>query len=128
MADTIPVDPEALRADVRDKYGEVALRPDGQFHPSRSERCIRASMLSTPAPGGGFDSRPPSSCRRSAPFAPAVLQFADIANGKPLPDAAVCEDPFGGSAGEPTPAPMTCRLTCSSLAAPAHAGRWHPAW
>ncbi|MGH9118253.1 MAG: methyltransferase domain-containing protein [Acidimicrobiales bacterium] len=32
MADTIPVDPEALRADVRDKYREVALRPDAPFH------------------------------------------------------------------------------------------------
>lgn len=32
MRDTISVDPEALRADVRDKYREVALRPDGQFH------------------------------------------------------------------------------------------------
>ena len=32
MADTIPVDPEALRADVREKYREVALHPDGEFH------------------------------------------------------------------------------------------------
>jgi SAM-dependent methyltransferase len=32
MPDTIPVDPEALRADVRDKYREVALHPDGEFH------------------------------------------------------------------------------------------------
>ena len=32
MADTIPVDPEALRADVREKYREVALHPGGQFH------------------------------------------------------------------------------------------------
>jgi len=32
MPDTIPVDPEALRADVRDKYKEVALNPDGEFH------------------------------------------------------------------------------------------------
>ncbi|MFZ6004284.1 MAG: methyltransferase domain-containing protein [Actinomycetota bacterium] len=32
MADTIPVDPEALRADVREKYREVALQPHGQFH------------------------------------------------------------------------------------------------
>ncbi len=27
-----PVDPEALRADVREKYREVALHPDGAFH------------------------------------------------------------------------------------------------
>lgn len=32
MPDTIPVDPEALRADVREKYREVALHPDGEFH------------------------------------------------------------------------------------------------
>ena len=32
MPDTIPVDPEALRADVREKYREVALHPEGQFH------------------------------------------------------------------------------------------------
>lgn len=32
MTETISVDPEALRADVRDKYRQVALRPDGQFH------------------------------------------------------------------------------------------------
>jgi len=28
----IPVDPKALRADVREKYREVALHPDGDFH------------------------------------------------------------------------------------------------
>jgi arsenite methyltransferase len=32
MADTIPVDPEALRTDVREKYREVALHPDAEFH------------------------------------------------------------------------------------------------
>jgi arsenite methyltransferase len=32
MPDTIPVDPEALRADVREKYRDVALHPDGEFH------------------------------------------------------------------------------------------------
>jgi arsenite methyltransferase len=32
MPDTIPVDPEALRADVREKYREVALEPNGRFH------------------------------------------------------------------------------------------------
>ena len=32
MGDTISVDPEALRADVREKYREVALHPDGAFH------------------------------------------------------------------------------------------------
>ena len=32
MADTISVDPSALRADVREKYREVALHPDGTFH------------------------------------------------------------------------------------------------
>ena len=32
MADTISVDPEALRADVREKYREVAVNPDGTFH------------------------------------------------------------------------------------------------
>jgi SAM-dependent methyltransferase len=32
MPDTIPVDPEALRADVREKYREVALDPSGKFH------------------------------------------------------------------------------------------------
>lgn len=32
MPEMISVDPEALRADVREKYREVALHPDGQFH------------------------------------------------------------------------------------------------
>jgi len=32
MPDTIPVDAEALRADVREKYGDVALHPNGEFH------------------------------------------------------------------------------------------------
>jgi arsenite methyltransferase len=32
MPDTIPIDPEALRADVREKYREVALHPEGEFH------------------------------------------------------------------------------------------------
>ncbi len=32
MPETISVDPEALRADVRDKYRDVALHPDGEFH------------------------------------------------------------------------------------------------
>jgi len=32
MPETIPVDPEALRADVREKYREVALHPEGEFH------------------------------------------------------------------------------------------------
>jgi arsenite methyltransferase len=32
MSETIGVDPEALRADVREKYREVALHPDGEFH------------------------------------------------------------------------------------------------
>ncbi len=32
MPDTVPVDPVALRADVREKYREVALHPDGEFH------------------------------------------------------------------------------------------------
>jgi len=32
MTDTAPVYPEALRADVREKYREVALRPGGDFH------------------------------------------------------------------------------------------------
>ena len=32
MPETIGVDPEALRADVREKYREVALHPDDEFH------------------------------------------------------------------------------------------------
>ena len=32
MADTIPVDPNALRADVKEKYRDVALHPEGEFH------------------------------------------------------------------------------------------------
>jgi arsenite methyltransferase len=32
MPETIGVDPEALRADVRNKYRDVALHPDGEFH------------------------------------------------------------------------------------------------
>jgi len=32
MPETIGVDPEALRADVREKYRDVALHPDGKFH------------------------------------------------------------------------------------------------
>lgn len=32
MTETISVDPEALRADVRDKYKDVATNPNGMFH------------------------------------------------------------------------------------------------
>jgi len=32
MTENISVDPEALRADVRDKYKDVATNPDGSFH------------------------------------------------------------------------------------------------
>jgi SAM-dependent methyltransferase len=32
MPETVGVDPEALRADVREKYRDVALHPDGEFH------------------------------------------------------------------------------------------------
>jgi SAM-dependent methyltransferase len=32
MPDTIPVDPEALRTDVREKYREVALHPGAEYH------------------------------------------------------------------------------------------------
>jgi arsenite methyltransferase len=32
MPETMSVDPEALRADVREKYREVALNPGGRFH------------------------------------------------------------------------------------------------
>jgi hypothetical protein len=32
MTQHISVDPEALRADVRDKYKEVATNPHGTFH------------------------------------------------------------------------------------------------
>jgi arsenite methyltransferase len=32
MPEMISVDPEALRADVREKYRDVALHPDGEFH------------------------------------------------------------------------------------------------
>lgn len=32
MSQTISVDPEALRADVRDKYKDVATNPNGSFH------------------------------------------------------------------------------------------------
>ena len=32
MTDELPVDGEALRAQVRDKYRTVAVEPDGTFH------------------------------------------------------------------------------------------------
>ncbi len=195
MADTIPVDVEALRADVREKYREVAIHPDGEFHFHTGRRL--AALLGYPSEvvdalpdravesfagvgnpfslrplrsgervvdfgsGGGFDcfvaadavggdgcvvgvDMTPEMLNKSrgtaevlglgnvefreglleqlpvddgwadvviangvinlcadkaAVFAEAfrvlrpggVLQFADIANGKPLPDAAVCE-------------------------------------
>ena len=195
MYDTIPVDPEALRADVREKYREVALQPDGDFHfhtgrplaallgyphdvvDALPDRAVEAfAGVGNPfslrpvqpgervvdlGSGGGFDcfvagravggsghvvgvDMTPEMLARSrctaddlelgnvefregllerlpvedgwadvvisngvinlcadkaAVFAEAyrvlrpggVLQFADIANGKPLPDAAVCE-------------------------------------
>ena len=47
MPTTIPVDPEALRADVREKYRDVALRPDGEFH-FHTGRPL-AAMLGYPA-------------------------------------------------------------------------------
>ena len=47
MLDTIPVNPEALRADVRAKYREVALHPDGTFHFHTGRRL--AALLGYPA-------------------------------------------------------------------------------
>jgi SAM-dependent methyltransferase len=47
MSDTIPVDPEALRADVREKYREVALHPDGVFHFHTGRRL--AALLGYPS-------------------------------------------------------------------------------
>ena len=195
MPETIGVDPEALRADVREKYREVALYPDGEFHfhtgrplaallgypadvvdelPDRAVESFagvgnpfsvrplqRGERLVDFGSGGGFDcfvaaqavgaegrvvgvdmtpemlakSRSTAEslglghvefreglledvpveggwadvvisngvinlcADKAAVFAEAhrilrpggVLQFADIANGKPLPEAAVCE-------------------------------------
>jgi arsenite methyltransferase len=195
MAQNIGVDPEALRADVRDKYKDVATNPHGAFHfhtgrplaallgydpvvvdalPDRAVESFAGVgnplSLRRPVPGdhvvdlgsgGGFDcfvaakavgpdgavigvdmtpemltkSRATGAelglgnvefrtgileelpvddgwadivisngvinlcADKAAVFAEAfrvlrpggVLQFADIANGKPLPDAAVCE-------------------------------------
>jgi SAM-dependent methyltransferase len=52
MSDTIPVDPEALRAEVREKYREVALHPDGAFHfhtgrPLATKLGYEASILTS---------------------------------------------------------------------------------
>jgi SAM-dependent methyltransferase len=47
MADTMPIDAEALRADVREKYREVALHPDGEFH-FHTGRAL-AALLGYPA-------------------------------------------------------------------------------
>ena len=32
MSESIPVDPEALREEIKSKYREVALKPDGDYH------------------------------------------------------------------------------------------------
>ena len=48
MTDTKQIDAEALRADVRDKYREVALSPDGEFH-FHTGRPL-AALLGYPSP------------------------------------------------------------------------------
>jgi SAM-dependent methyltransferase len=66
MPDTIPVDPEALRADVREKYRDVALHPDGEFH-FHTGRPL-AALLGYP--GEVVDALPD----------PAVESFAGVGN------------------------------------------------
>lgn len=48
MTQNISVDPEALRADVRDKYKDVATNPQGtfHFHTGRSPRCSATTQQS----------------------------------------------------------------------------------
>jgi SAM-dependent methyltransferase len=66
MPDTIPVDPAALRADVREKYRDVALHPDGEFH-FHTGRPL-AALLGYP--GEVVDALPD----------PAVESFAGVGN------------------------------------------------
>ncbi len=45
MTDThLPVDPEALRAEVRDKYRQVALQPERPQHFHRAAACSPAGL------------------------------------------------------------------------------------
>ncbi len=86
MAETVGVDVEALRADVREKYREVALHPDGEFH-FHTGRPL-AALLGYPA--GAVDALPDR----------AVESFAGVGNPfslRPLePDERVVDFGSGG--------------------------------
>jgi arsenite methyltransferase len=87
MPDTISVDPEALRADVRDKYRDVALHPDGEFH-FHTGRPLAALLGYAPE---GVDALPDR----------AVESFAGVGNPfsvRPLPAGARVVD-FGSGGG-----------------------------
>ena len=87
MPETISVDPEALRADVREKYREVALHPDGEFHfhtgrplaallgydpPRSSMPCPIAAVESFAGVGNPFSLRPLRRGERSSTSARAA--------------------------------------------------------
>ena len=87
MPETIGVDPEALRADVREKYRDVALHPDGEFH-FHTGRPL-ASLLGYPS--GIVDGLPDR----------AVESFAGVGNPfsvRPLQRGARVVD-FGSGGG-----------------------------
>jgi SAM-dependent methyltransferase len=66
MAETTPVDPEALRADVRDKYRDVATNPHGNFH-FHTGRALAALLDYDPSVVDGLPDR-------------AVESFAGVGN------------------------------------------------
>jgi arsenite methyltransferase len=98
MAQDLPVDPDALREQVRGKHREVAANPGASFH-FHTGRSLASRLGCDPAEVDALPDRAveyfagvgnPFSLLRLAPDEKVVdvgsggrLQFADIANGRP---------------------------------------------
>src|SRR2546421_293809 len=105
MPQDLLVDPEALRAEVRDKYREVAVAPAGAPRGRLALDTVEFGegwAEALPAPAGGAAAVIPNgattlSADKRAVFAGTpralrpggVLQFAEIANGGPIPAEAL---------------------------------------
>jgi SAM-dependent methyltransferase len=92
MAQDLLVDPAALRDQVRAKYREVALDPGAGFH-FHTGRGLASRLGYDDSAVGALPDRANLCADKQAVFAEirrvlrpgGWLQFADIANGRPVP-------------------------------------------